>query len=119
MTPEGVRLLVSRILTIGVAASAVLMAGGLVGSLFVGWSGSLTNHGGFVTSLSDFGAVLGNILAGRPVGLAQAGLITLIATPPARVAASAVAFGLEGDHDYAVITIVVLIILTTSLIILR
>jgi len=47
--------------------------------------------------------------------LIQLGLLLLIATPVARVAFSAVAFAIERDSMYVVITLAVLVILTYSL----
>jgi uncharacterized membrane protein len=45
----------------------------------------------------------------------QLGLLLLIATPVARVAFSAVAFAIEGDRMYVVITLIVLAVLLYSL----
>ena len=45
----------------------------------------------------------------------QLGLLLLIATPVARVAFSAVAFAIEHDYMYVVITLIVLAVLTYSL----
>lgn len=119
MTPERFRVVISRILIIGVSLSAVLLAAGFLGSLVVGWEGSLAGAAPGTDPTTDFGALIGELLAIRPIGLAQAGLIVLIATPVIRVAASVVAFTLEGDRLYAAITLVVLAILLTSLVVLR
>jgi uncharacterized membrane protein len=43
------------------------------------------------------------------------GLLLLVATPVARVIFSAIAFALEGDRTYVVITLVVLALLLFSL----
>jgi len=51
----------------------------------------------------------------RPRGIIQFGLLLLIATPVARVAFSAVAFALEKDRLYVVITLIVLAVLLFSL----
>ena len=55
----------------------------------------------------------------RPVAIAQAGLIVLVATPVVRVATSVAAFALEGDRLYAAITLGVLAILLGSLFLIR
>ena len=68
---------------------------------------------------SDFSAVVATGLALRPIGIAQAGLLVLIATPVVRVMASVVAFVLERDRLYATITLGVLAILLVSLFGLR
>ena len=53
-------------------------------------------------------------LSGRAI--IQLGLLLLIATPVARVAFSAIAFAIEGDRLYVVITLIVLAVLLYSLI---
>ncbi len=118
MTPERFRVVVSTVLIVGVTTSAALIAAGFVGSLVVGWEGSLN---GAVPGIdaTDFGTLGRNLLALRPIGLAQAGLVVLIATPVVRVAASVVGFALERDRLYAAITLVVLAILLTSLFLLH
>jgi uncharacterized membrane protein len=119
MTPEGFRLLVSRVLIVGVSTSALLIGAGFVGSLLVGWEGSLAGVAGPGGATADIGRLGADLLAVRPIGLAQAGLLVLVATPVLRVAASVVAFTLEGDRLYAGITLVVLAILLASLFVLR
>lgn len=127
MTAERFRTIISTVLIVGVTLSGVLVAAGFAGSFAVGWDGSL---GGPLTGLpaggpasgldpTDFGFLWSSLVALRPVGLAQAGLVVLIATPVVRVAASVVAFALEGDRLYAGITLVVLAILLASLFVLR
>jgi uncharacterized membrane protein len=119
VTPDRFRILVSRILILGVSVSATLIAVGFVGSLLVGWEGSLVGAATIHAPITDFGTVIADLLAVRPIGLVQAGLVVLIATPVVRVAASVVAFTLEGDSLYAALTLAVLAILLTSLIVLR
>ena len=119
MTPERFRLVVSTVLIVGVSIAAVLIAAGFVGSLVVGWEGSLLGAADGTAATSDFGALGADLAALRPVGLAQLGLVVLIATPVIRVAASVIGFALEGDRLYAGITLVVLTILLLSLFVLR
>jgi uncharacterized membrane protein len=119
MTPDRFRLIVSRVLIVGVTTSAILLAAGFVGSLLVGWEGSLTGAAAGAGPATDFGTLLADLLAVRPIALAQAGLVVLVATPVVRVAASVVAFTLEGDRLYAGITVIVLAILLASLFVLR
>lgn len=119
MSPDRFRLVVSGVLIVGVTASAVLLAAGLLGSLFAGWEGSLTGAAPGTDATTDFGALVAGLLALRPIALAQAGLVVLLATPVVRVGASVVAFTLEGDRLYAGFTIAVLVILLGSLFILR
>lgn len=119
MTPERFRTLIAGILIAGVATSAALIAIGFATSLLVGWDGSLRGAPPGNAPLTDFSSMGASLAALRPVGFAQLGLVVLVATPVARVAASAVAFLLEGDRLYAAITLAVLVILALSLFALR
>ena len=65
--------------------------------------------------LRGVSGILSNVLAFRGRGLIQLGLLLLIATPVARVAFSVVAFAVERDRLYVVVTLIVLAILTYSL----
>lgn len=58
--------------------------------------------------------VWSGLLALQPVSVIALGLLLLLATPVIRVAASIIAFGLEHDRRYVVITSVVLGILVIS-----
>ena len=100
-------------------ASAALIAVGFAGSLVVGWQGSLLSRGTSAASSSDFGGIVDGLDALRPVAIAQAGLVVLIATPVTRVATSVAAFALEGDRLYTAITLGVLAILLGSLFLIR
>jgi uncharacterized membrane protein len=119
VTPDRFRAVVSTVLIVGVGASATLIAGGFAGSLVVGWHGSLLGRGVSAASASDFGGIVDGLAALRPVAIAQAGLIVLVATPVVRVATSVAAFALEGDRLYAAITLGVLAILLGSLFLIR
>lgn len=119
MTPDRFRSLVSGVLILGVSLSAILIALGFAGSLVVGWEGSLRGLAAATRSASDFSAVGTGLLDLRPIAVAQAGLLVLVATPVLRVAASFVAFVLERDRLYAAITLGVLAILLVSLFVLR
>ena len=55
----------------------------------------------------------------RPIAIAQAGLLVLVATPVVRVGVSLVAFALERDRLYAAITAAVLGLLLVSLFAVR
>ncbi len=119
MTPERFRALVSGVLIGGVVISATLITLGFVGSLVVGWEGSLRGFPATTAPASDFSTVRAGLGEFRPIALAQAGLLVLVATPVVRVAASFVAFVLERDRRYAAITLAVLTILLVSLFVLR
>ncbi len=115
MTPERFRVIVSSVLIVGVSISAVLIGAGFLGSLLVGWEGSLLGEAHGAAASTDFGALAENLRALRPIALAQAGLVVLLLTPVARVATSIVGFWLEHDRLYVGITTVVLAILLGSL----
>jgi uncharacterized membrane protein len=119
VNPERFRVVVSTVLIVGVLTSALLVAVGFATSLLVGWEGSLVGDPTGMDPTTDFGGLVAGLLAGRPVAIAQAGLVVLVATPVIRVAASMIAFVLEGDRLYSALTLVVLGILLTSLLILR
>ena len=119
MTPERFRIVISAVLIGGVVSAASLIAVGFLASLAVGWSGSLVGAAPSTARASDFGAVVPGLLALRPIALAQAGLLVLVATPVTRVLASVVGFALEGDRAYVAITMIVLGILLLSLFFLR
>ena len=61
----------------------------------------------------------GALSHGRPITIAQLGLLVLVATPVVPVLASVIGFALEGDRLYAAITLGVFAILLISLIWLR
>lgn len=119
MTADRFRALVSGVLIVGVVTSAVLMTVAFVTALAVGWDGSLRGLPAATSSASDFSAVVAAVLELRPIGIAQVGLLVLVATPVVRVMASVVAFVLERDRLYAAITLGVLAILLGSLFRLR
>jgi Protein of unknown function (DUF1634) len=79
----------------------------------------LAGWGGPGEDPTDFSGVLAGIGALRPIAIAQAGLLVLVATPVSRVAVSLVAFLLERDRLYAAITAAVLGLLLFSLLVVR
>ena len=119
MNADRFRGLVSGVLIVGVVASATLMILGFGAALVVGWDGSLLGRPPDGASATDFARLLGGLLALRPVAIAQAGLVVLLATPVLRVAASVVAFTLEGDRLYTAITLAVLVVLLLGVFVLR
>jgi uncharacterized membrane protein len=120
MSPQRFRLMVSLVLAVGVGISATLIGVGFVAALAVGWQGSLI---GAATAASapttDFGGLTSRLGILEPLAITQLGLLTLLATPVVRVAASVVAFASEGDRLYTVITLMVLAILLASILLLR
>jgi uncharacterized membrane protein len=121
MSPDRFRLMVSTVLLVGVSASAVLIAAGFAAAFAVGWQGSLAGvaSSGPVLDPTDFGDLPARLGALEPLAISQLGLLTLLATPVMRVAASVVGFTLEGDRLYAAITLVVLAVLLASIFFVR
>ena len=111
---------ISGVLKYGVIASTILVVAGVV-ILFVDAPHSLPGSLGQVVS-SNYGRptlnldqLLTGVSSGNPIFLIQLGLIVLLATPVARVAASVVMFAAEKDYLYLVVTIVVLGVLLLGL----
>jgi uncharacterized membrane protein len=102
--------------------SGVILAASVVG---LGGIFYLIRHGAEPADFAHFHAeppeycrlwpILQGVFRLRGRSIIQLGLVLLIATPVARVAFSAVAFHLEHDRKYVVITLIVLGILIYSL----
>jgi uncharacterized membrane protein len=120
MTPEKFRNVVSAVLVIGVVVSAVLIGAGFLGALAVGWQSPLLGAAPAAhTATTDFSNLPGRLASLEPLAITQLGILTLLATPVARVAASVLGFALEGDRLYAAITLAVLLILLASIFLLH
>jgi uncharacterized membrane protein len=120
MTPEKFRVVVSTVLIVGVGISAVLIGVGFAAALAIGWQSSLIGATHVTTaSTANFSGLPARLAALEPLAITQLGLLTLLATPVVRVAASVVGFALERDRLYMTITLAVLLILLTSIFLLR
>jgi uncharacterized membrane protein len=120
MNPDRFRTVVSVVLAAGVGISAALIGAGFAAALAVGWQSSLIGAApATTTATTDFGDLPARLAVLEPLAIAQLGLLTLLATPVVRVAASVVAFAFEGDRLYAAITATVLAILLASVFLLR
>jgi uncharacterized membrane protein len=119
VSPERFRTVVSAVLATGVAISAALIAAGFLASFVAGWQGSLLGTGGGSAATTDFSNLPSRLTRLEPLAVSQLGLLVLLATPVARVAASVVGFALERDRLYVVITLAVLTVLLTSIFVLR
>jgi uncharacterized membrane protein len=107
-----VELMISNVLRGGVLLSAAII---LVGVVMFYVQSSAAGHAPTVLrvprTLSDVGTGLGH---GDPVAIIALGLLILLATPVIRVAVSILAFVVERDWRYVVITSIVLFILLLS-----
>jgi uncharacterized membrane protein len=109
--------LVGRLLQIGVLiATVVVLAGGAL---------LITTHGGDAanfrvfrgasSTLRSVSAVVQGAFTLDPRGVIQLGLVLLIATPVARVALTLVAFLIQRDRLYVMLTAIVLTLLLVGL----
>lgn len=109
-TDHAVEQLIGRLLQFGVLlAAAVCLVGGVL---------LLAQHGGATVSYSVFrgepellksiGSIVRGAVAMNSQAIVQLGLLLLIATPIVRVAFTLVAFALQRDRTYVVITTIVL-----------
>jgi len=110
--------LIGRLLQLGVLLAALVT---LVGGVML-----LAHHGSATPSFTTFRGEpdhltsLGGIVRGlrelRSDAVVQLGIVLLIATPIARVAFTLVAFMVQRDRTYVLITLVVLVLLLYGLI---
>lgn len=113
------RLVLARLLLTGVLLSALLLSAGYLGSLVVGWRGSLLGAPRLAESMTDFANMWADLSVLRPLAIAQLGILVLIGTPVARVLVTVLEFMHARDGLYTAITLLVLTILLISLLILR
>ena len=112
-TDEAVEQLLGNLLRVGViVATAIAALGGLL---------YLARNGGQAAAFRDFrgepgglrtlhGIAVG-VMSLEPAAIIQLGLLCLIATPVVRVAMSLIAFVLQRDRLYVIITAIVLALL--------
>ncbi|RYE26104.1 MAG: DUF1634 domain-containing protein [Sphingobacteriales bacterium] len=113
-----IQLIIGTLLRYGVLTSLAIT---LIGGIFYlahHSMGTVPNYHEFLGAHSDYttmSSVLNGVLQFNVKEVIQFGVIILIATPILRVAMSLVAFALEKDRLYIIITLIVLGIITTSL----
>jgi uncharacterized membrane protein len=114
---EHVERLMGRLLRSGVVLAALVLF--LGGVLYLSQEGTATpQYHVFHSEPSELRSLSGIVHDARALrarGIMQLGLLVLIATPIARVAFSLVAFVLQRDRTYVVVTLTVLSILAYSL----
>jgi len=114
---ERVERIMGTLLQSGVIISAVVVLVG--GILYLLRYGRLPlRYENFVAereSLRGLGVVANSALHGDARAIIEVGLLLLIATPVARVLFSIIAFALEKDRLYVVLTLIVFLILIYSL----
>jgi uncharacterized membrane protein len=117
LTDEQMDRIISILLRSGVLISALVVLGG--GILYLIRHGAaLPQYGVFHGEPADLRSLSGivkDVLAFKSRGIIQFGLLLLVATPVARVAFSMLAFALQRDRTYVIITLIVLGVLLYSL----
>ncbi len=120
-----IELLIARLLRTGVLLSFLILAVGIGAVMITGETGYRQVRLEDVSSIvdyhpgpPDFPNSLGQILSGtlslKPYAIIALGLVVLIAIPVVRVAVSVVAFAVERDRLYVIITAFVLAMLLLS-----
>lgn len=114
---EAVDQVLGNLLRIGVTVATIVSAIG--GVLYFAQNGTQpTNHGVFKgepAELRHVGSIVRGAFSLHAPAILQLGLLLLIATPVARVAMSLIAFILQRDRVYIVVTSIVLALLIYSL----
>ena len=109
---------IGNLLRVGVVIAAIVTAIG--GALLLAQHGgdpvALRTFHGEPAALESFAGILRGAMALHGDAIAQLGLLLLIATPVARVAFTLVAFVLQRDRTYILITSIVLALLLYALI---
>ncbi|MGH7069957.1 MAG: DUF1634 domain-containing protein, partial [Acetobacteraceae bacterium] len=98
-------LIISGVLRGGVLLSVTVIFGGVVYLYVQKFSSGLTHN----TYPDTLRSLLAGLIAGNPISVIVFGLMILLATPVVRVAVSIVAFAIEEDRTYVVITSLVLV----------
>jgi uncharacterized membrane protein len=118
LSDHAVEQFVGRLLQLGVLVAAVMV---LFGSalLLVQQGGTPVAYSAFhgePDGLRSIAGIIRGVLAMRSESIVQFGLLLLIATPVARVAFTLVAFILQRDRTYVIITTIVLALLLYGLV---
>jgi uncharacterized membrane protein len=91
----------------------VVLLGGVV--YLARHGAEVPNYHSFQGNYHSVRGIVRDVLAGRRRGLIQLGILTLVATPVARVTLSLAAFLRRRDSLYTVFTLIVLAVLVLSL----
>jgi uncharacterized membrane protein len=122
-----IELFIAQLLRWGVIVSFTIVAVGIGMVIVTGQTGYRAIRRDDVNSIvayhthADFPNTLGDVFSGllalKPYAIIATGLLVLIAIPVMRVAVSVMAFAMERDWLYVVITAIVLLVLLTSFVI--
>ena len=112
ITPRQMEMFIGRMLRVGVCtACAIAIVGGIL--YIVQKGGTQVDFAEFTSSMAveSIGDVIRGVLALDAISVIQLSLLILIATPIMRVAVSVIAFAIEKDLLYVIITLAVLSII--------
>jgi uncharacterized membrane protein len=114
---QRIEVIIGTLLRTGVilAATVVLFGGALYLVRYGHEAANYATFHGEPESLKSVSDIVHGSLGGSALAIIQLGLLLLIATPVARVVFSAIAFAIEHDSMYVVITLIVLGVLLYSL----
>jgi uncharacterized membrane protein len=117
MNDQRLEIIIGNLLRAGVLLSAAVVLSGGVWLLFDCGRARADYHQFFppAKALRSLGAIVAALGHPDPQLLIQFGLLLLIATPVARVLISLIAFAIERDRLYVMITAIVLAVLLYSL----
>jgi uncharacterized membrane protein len=104
---------IARLLTLGTYLAIALLAIGLALLLAAGL-GPRSDDGGF-----DLGRIPSDLAALRPAGFIWLGLIAVVATPSARVAAALIGYARRAERDMAVVAGLILLVIAASVALAR
>ena len=118
MTEHEIEQVIGRLLQYGVLlAAAVTLVGGVMLLLQHGSTpASFAVFQGEPAQLRSITAILSGAFSGSAMSVVQLGLLLLIATPVARVAFTLVAFAIQRDRLYVLVTTIVLALLLYGLV---
>jgi uncharacterized membrane protein len=115
---EQLAAIIGNLLRFAVTVAAIfVLFGGIL--YLIKYGGSLPDYRVFhgePKDLRSIGGIIREVLDFRRRGLIQLGLLLLMLTPVVRVLFSLVAFALQRDRAYVIITLIVFGVLTFSLI---
>jgi uncharacterized membrane protein len=116
-TEQQMQVTIGNLLRAGVLAAALVVLIG--GTIYLVRHGAAAPHYGVFrgepADLRTLSGILADAISLRGRGIIQLGLLILLATPIARVAFSVLAFALQRDSLYVVVTLLVLAVLIFSL----
>ena len=103
---------VARLLIVGTYASLALLVVGVLWMAAVGRSPLDPPAHAF-----DPGALFGDIMAGRPEGVLWLGVVVLLGTPAARVAASIIGYARNGERAMVAVGVGILVVVAAGVVI--